>query len=553
VNCIRSVAGLQGLALSLLLALLAPHAGAQAPAAGAQAPAADQPPPLRFTVSAFRVEGDNPLDAARTEQILAPFRGEYAGVEGLYEAASTLEQAFAEAGHSFRRVVLPAQTLQAGTVVLEVVAFKLGEITVKGNQHFSRENILRSMPGLVSGETPQTQLLSQQRHSANLHPSKQIQLRLKESRTQLAIDAELEVVDSDPHDLFVGLNNTGNQATGDFRILTGFQHSNLSGRDDQFTVSTTISPTKIDKVEQLGASYALPLYSLGGRLNAYIATSNVDSGTVQGVFGASDVTGAGRFLGVSYTHFLPRMGAYTHQLTAGIDDKRFRNDISNAGQPSGVNVRSRPLSIGYSASYEHARGVTGLYASYVRNIPRGPLNDKRNYGNPAGRPAPGNPLGGFSREGSDPVWDALRFGASADVRVFDNWLLRWRGDGQLTTEPLIPGEQFGAGGARSVRGYEEREVAGDTGWFTSLEAWSPELYPGLRAIGFFDIAHVRNKNIRVTETKKFTETLSGVGVGVRWYWRTNLSLEADVARPLSDAGITRDGDYRVHFSTFYRF
>lgn len=546
---IRSVLERPLLATAVLLMLAAQPAVAQLPAGGAP-PAADQPPPLRFTVSAFRVDGENPFDATRTEQILAPFLGEYDGVEGLYEAASTLEQAFAQAGFSFRRVVLPAQTLQAGTVVLEVVAFKLGEIVVKGNEHFSRENILRSMPGLVPGQTPRTQQLSQQRYIANLHPSKQVELRLRESRTQLAVDAHLEVQDSDPHDLFVGLNNTGNNATGDFRILGGFQHSNLSGHDDQFTVSVTVSPTKVARVEQLGASYALPLYSLGGRLSAYIATSDVDSGTVQGVF---DVAGAGRFMGTSYTHYLPRMGAYTHSLSAGLDDKRFDNSVSAGGLPIGVDVRSRPLTLGYSASYEHARGVSSLYASYVRNIPRGALNDKRNYGNPARLIAPGNPFGQSSREGADPVWDALRFGARADVQVFEQWLVRWRADAQLAHEPLISGEQFGAGGARSVRGYEERELAGDTGWFTSVEMWSPPLYKDVRAIAFVDLAHLRNKKSQVVGEKKLVESVSSAGVGVRWFWRTNFSLELDVARPFADAITTKRGDLRIHLNSFYRF
>ena len=48
-------------------------------------------------------------------------------------------------------------------------------------------------------------------------------------------------------------------------------------------------------------------------------------------------------------------------------------------------------------------------------------------------------------------------------------VLSARLDGQWSDEPLIPGEQFGIGGARSVRGYEEREASGDSGFFVSAE------------------------------------------------------------------------------------
>jgi len=522
-------------ALVLGLVLCAAPIGVPAQTGAAPVPAAE-PPPLRFTVRAFRVTGENPLDAARTEAVLAPFRGEYSGVEGLFEAASTLEKALADAGHSFRRVVLPAQTLEEGTVTLEVVAFKLGRVVVEGNQHFSRDNVLRSLPGLVSGETPRPRRLAQQRWIANLHPSKQVELRLKESDTALAIDAHVAVQDSAPENLFLGINNTGNNATGDFRIVGGFQHSNLSGRDDQITVSTTVSPTKIDRVEQIGASYALPLYALGGRIDAFYATSDVDSGTVQGVF---DVAGAGDFLGVSYTHYLPRMGGYTHSVRAGIDDKRFDNTVNFLGLPLGVDVRSRPIAIGYDASYEHARGASSLHLTYVRNIPRGKRNSSFNYN--------------ASRLGADPVWDAVRFGAAADVALPRGWLLRLRGDGQLTDEPLISGEQFGVGVARSVRGYEERELSGDAGLFASAEAWTPplEVLHDARLLLFLDAGQRRSKSVQPGETK--ADNLVGAGVGVRWFLGTRMSVEFDLARPFNEAGITRTGDLRAHFNAFLRF
>jgi hemolysin activation/secretion protein len=262
---------------------------------------------------------------------------------------------------------------------------------------------------------------------------------------------------------------------------------------------------------------------------------------VQSVF---DVAGAGTFYGLGYTHFLQRIGGYTHSLTGGVDDKRFVNSVDFQGLPVGVNVRSRPFAIGYNASYEHAAGVTSLYLNYARNIPRGKLNDKIHY---AG-----------SRFGAVPIWDAVRFGGTADLRLSGDWLLRWRGDGQITGQPLISGEQFGAGGARSVRGYQEREISGDVGVFSSIEAWSPPLVGDARVIGFFDVAHLRNKKALALGEKNLQDSIASVGLGLRWFWRTNLSVEADVARALSDGAIntpdgTESGDYRVHVNAFYRF
>ena len=73
-----------------------------------------QTPVVRFEVERFVVEGDNPLSEARTREVLAPFTGEHAGVDGLLAAADALERAIQEAGVPFQRVVLPPQPLHDG-------------------------------------------------------------------------------------------------------------------------------------------------------------------------------------------------------------------------------------------------------------------------------------------------------------------------------------------------------------------------------------------------------------------------------------------------------
>jgi len=526
-------------ALALLLILV--------PASMGQAP--PEPPALKFTVNSFQVTGENPLSPAQTDKALAPFLGEYSGIEGLLEAANTLEQTLQNRGYSFYRVVLPPQTLQKGRITLEVVAFKIGRIIIKGNKYFSDDNILRAMPSLQSGERPNPAQQSRERYLANLHPSRQIELRFKESETEQAIDAYLDVRDSRPQSLFIGYNNTGNKATGHTRVTAGYQHSNFTGHDDQLTVNFTDSPSKVSKVEQVGMNYAWPLYNLGGILSAYAASSDVDSGTVAAI----NVSGAGKFIGASYTQYLPRNGGYTHQWSLSIDDKRFINnsvDVTGA-LINPVNVRSRPLTLRYTGDYEFQNGNAGFYLSYSRNLPFGSLNNKFNY-------IANRPFDTSGTRGADHIWDVTRFGAHADYQLEQGWLLRWRGDGQLTDEPLISGEQFGLGGAKSVRGYEERAVSGDVGVFSSIEAWTPPLVYNIRAIGFFDTGHLRNKNVLAGAQK--SDTLSSFGLGLRWFYKANFSAELDLARILTNVGIDENGatidkrgDYKAHFNLFFRY
>ncbi len=102
----------------------------------------------------------------------------------------------------------------------------------------------------------------------------------------------------------------------------------------------------------------------------------------------------------------------------------------------------------------------------------------------------------------------------------------------------MPGEQFGIGGASSVRGYEEREITGDRGIAAALELVSPELATligmasgTLRAIGFADVGWVRNRLGTPCRSNDSECRLGSVGVGVR-YGSGRLQARLDVAYAL---------------------
>lgn len=89
-----------------------------------------QTPVVRFEVERFVVEGDSPLSEARTREVLQPFTGEHAGVDGLLAAADALERAIQAAGIPFQRVMLPPQTLDDGEVVLRLMVFEVERVEV---------------------------------------------------------------------------------------------------------------------------------------------------------------------------------------------------------------------------------------------------------------------------------------------------------------------------------------------------------------------------------------------------------------------------------------
>jgi len=494
-----------------------------------------QEPALRIEVRAYAVEGDNPLGAEETQALLAPFVGTHEGIAPLEAAADALERAIRARGRSLHRVVIPPQRPGDGVVRLRVLAFRVGAITVSGNVHYTRESVLRSLPALREGEPPDNAALARSLAVAGEHPRKQVSLVMRESGRPDAIDAEVRVRDAAPEQLFAALSNTGTSQTGRWRASAGYQHANLFDRDHVLTLSYTTAPEKVDDVRQYGVHYWAPLYAQGASVSAFYTRSDVDSGTVANFF---QVSGRGEFYGVQYAQALPRGGAWTHKLAVGVEDRLFENGVSFLGTPIGVDVRSRPLSLRYQGRAEYEGGVLGGYVEAIVNLSGGSGNDDAAYR--------------ANRVGAARDWRAVRFGAEVVHDLGGGWQAVARLRGQLADEPLIPGEQFGVGGAASVRGMHERQTAGDRGYAASAEVWMPPLVPGLRAFGFVDAG--RRSLHDPAPGQSGTDDVASVGVGLRWQWGRRLDVSADLARLVKGLdGGPAAGHGRLHFSLLYRF
>ena len=137
-----------------------------------------------------------------------------------------------------------------------------------------------------------------------------------------------------------------------------------------------------------------------------------------------------------------------------------------------------------------------------------------------------------NRPGANPDWNLARFGAEARYRLPKDWSLRGVFVGQFAGQPLIPGVQFGMGGATSVRGFRERAVSGDNGYQMSAELWFAPLkekpIPGsLWLLAFVDAGY-RHFYDPPPPGQNSDVTIASLGVGARWQWK-GLNVAADVA------------------------
>jgi len=513
-------------ARSLLLAVVSAAAAviALCPTAQAAEP--------RFAVLSFQFEGDLPIPRERALAILAPYTGEAVRIEDLQSAAAALEAELLARGFSFYRVILPPQSLE-GTALLRVLPFKLANATVSGNRHFSTQNVLRSLPALRKGESPNIGEVGRNRAAANEHPTKEIDITFRQSETPDSVDAEVRVQDQAPFSVFIGLNNTGDRRTGSYRATLGVQHSNLWDRDHSVTATYTTSPEKTSEVKQYGLYYRIPFYPVSGALTVFYAFSDVNSGTVANAF---EVSGRGEFAGVHWRQHLTPIGAYSHSLEAGLDDRFFDNNVVFGATQLGVDVRSRPVNFTYLARYDQAESSISGSLQYARNLHGGADNNDAAYS--------GN------RAGATRDWQAWRYSADGQWRAGPG-AIAVRVRGQFTGEPLIPGEQFGLGGASSVRGLREREVTGESGISMSFEGLLPLPWEGWTALAFVDGGQVRVKDAIPGQMGR--QGAWSAGLGLRWTFARSFQLAIDAAQVLDGTSVSEAGDRRVHFSLVYRY
>jgi hemolysin activation/secretion protein len=524
--------------------------GLLALAGAGSAKAADPPPAATVQASVFEVTGNTLLGREAVDKVLEPFKGRRTLAE-LNAAAQALQRLYVTEGYGGVVAYVPPQTRTDGVVTIAVLEGKVAAITVRGARVFDDASIKASLPDLVVGATPRMRGIDAQMQIANENPARRLRVLLKPGQRAGEIEAEVTVQEAALRQVTASLDDTGNTRTGEYRASIGWTHANLSGNDDVLSVQYQTSPTKPSQVTVVSAGYRLPLYRALTIVDAFLAYSDVDGGSVATAAGDLRFNGNGRIAGVRGTWILPRAGEADQRVAVGLDMREYRNTCGIGGQPNGAcgtageSVSVQPLSLEYTAQRSGDPGF-GLSVSLHSNLNfGGRYSDAANFA--AVRPA------------AVPRYTALRYSAFGQMAVAESWELRLRVAGQFTDDALVPGEQFGIGGASSVRGYDEREVLGDTGLLASLELTGPQMMdatraddPKLRLFAFADAGRVQNQAGAPCLGVATRCTLAAWGVGARFEWG-KLQARLALAQPLRDAVRTRKNDGRVHFAVVYTF
>lgn len=520
-------------------------------------------------VREFLVEGNTLLPPEKIKEIVSKYEGPNRSFRDLEKAKQDLEAAYHAKGYVSVLVTLPEQTIEDGTVRLEVIEARLGAITVVDNRYYSYWNIRTKLPSLKVGELLHEPALVRDLDALNANPDLKVAPTLKPGSEPGLINVELKTTDRLPFHGRVQADNQGPLFTPRNRVTLEGQYTNLFDSDHIVTVKTVQTPEDIGAVQSYAVSYVAPIKWPDHLLSVYFSKSVFTASlpVANLPLGGSSVNIVGNATAAGVRYFFPVFSKApgSHKLSVGADFLRLeRTEATFPGLLGSATVLSpiqyTPLSIGYAGSLLDRWGVTELGVT-ARGYCCGiiPEGRKADFGGDPNNPfdKPG------SRAGSTGSFAVIRGSLDRRFTLPYSFDLRLRMDGQWASEPLIPAEAYFAGGYETVRGYINFEALGDHAVRGRVELTTPELIPipldyiwqrrrssewalNWRLAGFYDAANLWVQNPLPGQRDQFR--LEGTGWGLR------VSLPKRIGEVLIDQGYalqnlnqTRAGDSFVHF------
>ncbi|MGK6354676.1 ShlB/FhaC/HecB family hemolysin secretion/activation protein [Sphingomonas sp. DT-207] len=364
-----------------------------------------------------------------------------------------VQEAYRAAERPFVDVSVPPQKVQSGVIQIVVTEYRVGEINVTGNRHFSTD-LIRGMGDLEPGDPLTLPRLRKALDGYNRNPFLTVNSIVQPGDTTGTTDVVLEAKDRFPLRVYGGYDNQGVETLGRDEWFVGFNWGNVlgtgqilsyqytrsfEGRYASHSVSDVIPLSPDDRILLFGA------YATQKPFLSSVFDSEGHSAQISGRF-VSD---------------LPMPLGVKSSIQFGVDYKRTDNNLEFLGfrlLDTAVEVFQFPLI--FTATIEDRLGQTILENQFVLS--------------------PGN-ITKYNKDEymrllvpfSDASYGYDRASITRVTRLPHNFSWIVRGMVQFATGNLPYSEQLAAGGIGSVRGYDPNTALGSEGVMLKTEIDAP--------------------------------------------------------------------------------
>ncbi len=475
--------------------------------------------PGNITVERFEFVGNTAFSNQELAEVTQSFTGRAITFAELLQVEAAVSKKYTDAGYINSGAVIPAnQTLApSGAVVkIQIIEGGLEDIKITGTRRLN-SSYVRSRLRIATSVPLNRDRLLEALQLLQLDPLiKNISAELSAgSRPELSL-LEVRVQEADSFNTEFFADNGRTPSIGSFRRGVRINEGNLLGFGD----SASFSYTNTDGSNAFDFSYTVPINPRNGTIR--LAAGLDDTKVVEPPFDRIDITGDSRYYELSFRQ--PLILTPTQEFALGVTASRQES----ATKLLGVEF---PLSAGADDNGKTRISALRFFQEWTQRSPQEifAVRSQFSFG-----------LNIFDATINDDPPDSQFFswrGQAQYVRLLaPETLLLLRSDAQLTTRTLVPLEQFGLGGLRSVRGYRQDVLLTDNAFFASAEVRLP-IYRARKIGGVLQLAPFVDFGIGWNSsggTVPGNNTLVSIGLGLQWQMGNQLSARLDYGIPLID-------------------
>jgi len=421
-----------------------------------------QPSPEAVVLEGVRTEGVTDRTEGAPPAVVeaaGTFLGQPLTLGQLQEIQIALERAYAEHQEVLVRISIPEQDVTDGVIQLVVTEAQLGEVNVANASHMS-EDRYRDHVRTRLGAPFASEIMTADVTWLDRHPFRQAAVVYRPGDAFGEIDVELRLDEERPWSVFAGYDNDGTPLLGENRLNFGFTLWDPWVTDAAFTYQF-LSDVEFDHLQAHFLHLMVPLpWRHEWSISGYHADSRANGIGGNGLFNQE---GTSDQVSTDYRIPLPRLGPIRHDLALGFDYKDSNSNLEFGGnQVFGTPTQIFQFRLGYEGAATDPLGETA-WQSWLVLSP-----------------------GGWTRDNSDAVFQAARFGASADyvyarLALDRSWNLPYGVTldtgltAQVASSNLLASEQLILSGITAVRGFENYAARGDHGIVLRTQLNSPAL------------------------------------------------------------------------------
>ncbi|HAF2131157.1 TPA: ShlB/FhaC/HecB family hemolysin secretion/activation protein [Salmonella enterica] len=462
------------------------------------------------------------------------FRGKCPGIRGITQLADRIQDRLGSYGWVTSRVLIPGQDLRQGTLHLQIVPGRIGDVRLApGSSGYI--HLWNAMPAR-HGHLLDLRDIEQGMENLQRPPSVEAELAIVPGNLPGESDIVITRHQSRIWRIGLDMDDAGQQETGRYQGTATLWLDNPLSLSDTFFISGThdLKFAGRKNSQSLSGYYAIPF---GYWLWSVSASESDYTQTVAGFDADTRYRGTQKNLGIQLSRVLYRNESWKDTLSYDVltrENRQYINDTETDVQRTTTSA----WRIGFT--HRHYIGSATLDAGI--NWQRG----TRWFG---AQPVPGEEYGEATGLGKILTWNAgltIPFTFRGQTFNFSTQYLR-----QISSTPLASQDQFSIGNRWTVRGFDgERTLSANNGGYSRNElVWETPLPQQALYLGL-DYGSVSGHGAEYLPGRHLTGGILGLrgSPGI-----TGLSYDLFMGRPLSRPDGFKTSRITTGFSVSWRY